>query len=210
MLEQTKLSELRSNIARNLSELEMFTEDGENMDTPKRKSAINERMEALVSASLAVEDALVGLFDHCDHTLQRRVVETYVRRLYQPYLVNGSVRMQWNRSGLIASWEFMKEHIERAKISDDQSSNRPLVEKHSERKWGAMVIIKSLQFLPAVITAALKETTNNSHEGIADGSLEPNSHGNMFHIALVGVNNQMSLLQDRSSSRENKKVGQNS
>jgi len=83
LLEQTKLSELRWNIARNLSELEMFTEDGENIDTPKRKSAINERMEALVSAPLAVEDALVGLFDHSDHTLQRRVVETYVRRLYQ-------------------------------------------------------------------------------------------------------------------------------
>lgn len=83
LLEQTKLSELRSNIARSLSELEMFTEDGESMDTPKRKSAINERMEDLVSAPLAVEDALVGLFDHTDHTLQRRVVETYVRRLYQ-------------------------------------------------------------------------------------------------------------------------------
>lgn len=83
LLEQTKLSELRSNIARSLSELEMFTEDGESMDTPKRKSAINERMEDLVSAPLAVEDALVGLFDHSDHTLQRRVVETYVRRLYQ-------------------------------------------------------------------------------------------------------------------------------
>jgi len=53
------------------------------MDTPKRKSAINERIEDLVSASLAVEDALVGLFDHSDHTLQRRVVETYIRRLYQ-------------------------------------------------------------------------------------------------------------------------------
>lgn len=61
----------------------MFTEEGENMDTPKRKIAINERMEDLVSAPLAVEDALVGLFDHSDHTLQRRVVETYVRRLYQ-------------------------------------------------------------------------------------------------------------------------------
>lgn len=83
LLEQTKLSELRSNIARSLSELEMFTEDGENMDTPKRKSAINERMEDLVSAPLAVEDALVGLFDHSDHTLQRRVVESYIRRLYQ-------------------------------------------------------------------------------------------------------------------------------
>ncbi|KAJ8436418.1 hypothetical protein Cgig2_013459 [Carnegiea gigantea] len=196
LLEQNKLSELRSNIARNLSELEMFTEDGENMDTPRRKSAINERMEALVSAPLAVEDALVGLFDHTDHTLQRRVVETYVRRLYQPYLVKGSVRMQWHRSGLIASWEFMEERIERANVYDDLASNKPLVEKHTERKWGAMVIIRSLQYLPEVITAALRETTHNSHEVVSNGSLEPTSHGNMLHIALVGVNNQMSLLQD--------------
>lgn len=89
LLEQTKLSELRSNIARSLSELEMFTEDGENIDTPKRKSAINDRMEDLVSAPLAVEDALVGLFDHSDHTLQRRVVESYIRRLYQVYQFYG-------------------------------------------------------------------------------------------------------------------------
>ncbi|GAB4839534.1 acetyl-coenzyme-A carboxylase [Ancistrocladus abbreviatus] len=196
LLEQTKLSELRSSIARSLSELEMFTEDGENMDTPRRKSAINERMEALVSAALAVEDALVGLFDHSDHTLQRRVVETYVRRLYQPYLVKGSVRMQWHRSGLIASWEFMEEHIERADIDDDIAPYKPPVEKHSERKWGAMVVIKSLQFLPTVITSALREAAQNSQEGIPNGSLQPDSHGNMFHIALVGVNNQMSLLQD--------------
>lgn len=90
LMEQTKLSELRSSIARSLSELEMFTEDGESMDTPKRKSAINERMEDLVSAPLAVEDALVGLFDHSDHTLQRRVVESYVRRLYQVLWFNTS------------------------------------------------------------------------------------------------------------------------
>ncbi|KAK9270500.1 hypothetical protein L1049_026080 [Liquidambar formosana] len=140
LLEQTKLSELRSSIARSLSELEMFTEDGENMDTPKRKSAINDRMEDLVSTPLAVEDALVGLFDHSDHTLQRRVVETYVRRLYQPYLVKGSVRMQWHRLGLIASWEFLEEHLERKNGSEDQMYDKTLVEKHSERKWGAMVV----------------------------------------------------------------------
>ncbi|XP_028107774.1 acetyl-CoA carboxylase 1-like isoform X2 [Camellia sinensis] len=196
LLEQTKLSELRSSIARSLSELEMFTEDGENMDTPKRKSAINERMEDLVSAPLAVEDALVGLFDHSDHTLQRRVVETYVRRLYQPCLIKGSVRMQWNRSSLLASWEFLEEHIERKNGSEDQMSDRPLVEKHTERKWGAMVIIKSLQFLPTVISATLRETTHNIHDSIQNRSIEPASYGNMMHIALVGINNQMSLLQD--------------
>lgn len=98
--------------------------------------------------------------------------------------------MQWHRSGLIASWEFMEEHVEKTNDSDD-------LEKHSERKWGAMVVIKSLQFLPAVITAALRETTQNSEETLLCGSSEPTSHGNMLHIALAGVNNQMSLLQDR-------------
>ncbi|KAJ4950118.1 hypothetical protein NE237_026950 [Protea cynaroides] len=196
LLEQTKLSELRSTIARNLSELEMFTEEGEKMDTPRRKNAINERMEDLVSAPLAVEDALVGLFDHGDHTLQRRVVETYIRRLYQPYLVKGSFRMQWHRSGLIASWEFTEEHIEKRSGFEDQNSDKPEVEKHSERKWGTMVIIKSLQFLPIAISSALKETNHSPHEMTPNGNLELASHGNMLHVSLVGINNQMSLLQD--------------
>ncbi|KAJ0732929.1 putative ligase [Helianthus annuus] len=192
LLEQTKLSELRSSIARSLSELEMFTEEGENIDTPKRKSAINERMEDIVSAPLAVEDALVGLFDHSDHTLQRRVVETYVRRLYQPYLLKGSVRMQWHRSGLIASWQFVEGHIGELNASGYEMTETPLVDK----KWGAMVIIKSLQFLPDVISAALKETTHSSHSSGHHGSAGPTDHGNMMHIALAGINNQMSLLQD--------------
>ncbi|KAG2399930.1 Acetyl-CoA carboxylase [Vigna angularis] len=196
LLEQTKLSELRSNIARSLSELEMFTEDGENIDTPKRKSAINDRMEDLVSAPLAVEDALVGLFDHSDHTLQRRVVETYIRRLYQPYLVKGSVRIQWHRSGLIATWEFYDEYIERKNGVEDQTSKKSVEEKDSEKKWGVMVVIKSLQFLSAIISAALREATSNLHEALTSGSAEPVNHGNMMHIGLVGINNQMSLLQD--------------
>ena len=89
LLEHTKLSELRSAIARSLSELEMFTEDGENMDTPKRKSAINERMEDLVSAPLAVEDALVGLFDRSYSKLVlssgSSVTLKYVHESFPPY-----------------------------------------------------------------------------------------------------------------------------
>nr|XP_043619198.1 acetyl-CoA carboxylase 1-like [Erigeron canadensis] len=192
LLEQTKLSELRSSIARSLSELEMFTEEGENMDTPKRKSAINERMEDIVSAPLAVEDALVGLFDHSDHTLQRRVVETYVRRLYQPYLVKGSVRMQWHRSGLIATWQFIEGLIGEVNVPDYEQNEAPLEDK----KWGAMVIIKSLQFLPDVISASLKETSHNLPRTSQNGFAGHSNHGNMMHIALAGINNQMSLLQD--------------
>lgn len=105
--------------------------------------------------------------------------------------------MQWHRYGLIASWEFLEEHIARKNGTEDQMSEHPLVEKHSERKWGAMVITKSLQFLPSVINAALKETTHNLNEAAPNGSVEPASFGNMMHIALAGINNQMSLLQDR-------------
>ncbi|XP_059279749.1 acetyl-CoA carboxylase 1-like [Lycium ferocissimum] len=190
LLEQTKLSELRSSIARSLSELEMFTKEGGNIETPKQKGAINKRMEALVSAPLAVEDALVGLFDHCDHTLQRRVVETYVRRLYQPYLIKGSERTRWHRSGLIATWEFLAE------------PSGPLFEKHSERKCGVMLIIKSLQLLPAVLTAASTETVHNLHTHMSNGSIQPAYHGNMLHIALLGIDNEMSLLQDSGNENE--------
>uniref|UniRef100_A0A6V7QRJ1 Acetyl-CoA carboxylase n=1 Tax=Ananas comosus var. bracteatus TaxID=296719 RepID=A0A6V7QRJ1_ANACO len=201
LLEQTKLSELRTSIARSLSELEMFTEEGERVSTPRRKMAINERMEDLVSAPLAVEDALVALFDHSDPTLQRRVVETYIRRLYQPYLVKDSVRMQWHRSGLIAFWEFCEEHIEKRNGTEDAMPDKMLVEKHCEKKWGAMVIIKSLQFLPTAISVALKEATHclnyaADNESISNATPGHASQGNMLHVALVGINNQMSTLQD--------------
>lgn len=81
--------------------------------------------------------------------------------------------------------------------TEDQMSEQPTVEKHSERKWGAMVIIKSLQFLSSITSAALRETTHNLHEAVDNGSAEPASFGNMMHIALVGINNPMSSLQDR-------------
>lgn len=199
LLEQTKLSELRTNIARSLSELEMFTEEGERTYTPRRKSAIEERMEDLVNAPLAVEDALVALFDHSDHTLQRRVVETYVRRLYQPYLIKGSVRMQWHRSGLIALWRFSEESTASSSLPTILSDN--VKDNNSgEKRWGAMVILKSLHFLPTAVSAALKETTHASSYttdgAVSSGLVTPMGFGNMLHLALAGVYHPMSLLQD--------------
>ncbi|OQU91942.1 hypothetical protein SORBI_3001G262400 [Sorghum bicolor] len=185
LLEHTKLSELRTSIARSLSELEMFTEEGERLSTPRRKMAINERMEDLV------EDALVALFDHSDPTLQRRVVETYVRRLYQPYLVSGRIpgTNKWHRAGLIAVWEFSEEHLKQ-RIGQ--------VENPIEKRWGIMVVIKSLQFLATAIDVALKETSQYrvGAGSVSDGNYVNSNQSNMLHIALVGIYNQMSTLQD--------------
>ena len=105
--------------------------------------------------------------------------------------------MQWHRSGLIASWEFLEEYVERKSGTGEQISDKILVNKDCDRKWGVMVIIKSLQFLPATITSALREATHNLHEALPNGYVDPANHGNMMHVALVGINNQMSLLQDR-------------
>ncbi|XBI75211.1 hypothetical protein VPH35_068610 [Triticum aestivum] len=193
LLEQTKLSELRTSIARSLSELEMFTEEGEQVSTPRRKMAINERMEDLVCAPHAVEDALVALFDHSDPTLQRRVVETYIRRLYQHYLVRGSVRIQWHRSGLIALWEFSEEHIGQSAALLKQQVQDP-----RGRRWGVMVVIKSLQCLSTAIEAALKETSHYraGAGSVSNGNPINSNRGNILHIALVGISNQMGTLQD--------------
>jgi acetyl-CoA carboxylase/biotin carboxylase 1 len=73
LLEQTKLSELCASIARSLSDLGMH----------KGEIAIKDSMEDLVSAPLPVEDALISLFDYSDPTVQQKVMETYISRLYQ-------------------------------------------------------------------------------------------------------------------------------
>lgn len=105
--------------------------------------------------------------------------------------------MQWHRSGLIASWEFFDEHSERKKESEDSIPSEPSLEKQNVRKWGAMVVIKSLQFLPTVLTAALREATHNSPNATSNEYIQTSTCRNMMHIALAGVNHPMSLLQDR-------------
>jgi acetyl-CoA carboxylase/biotin carboxylase 1 len=106
--------------------------------------------------------------------------------------------MQWHRSGLIALWEFSEEHIEQ-RNGQSKTLLKPQVEDPIRRRWGVMVVIKSLQLLPTAIEAALKET---SHYGAGDANVSNGSpirsnNSNMLHIALVGIRNQMSTLQDR-------------
>ena len=108
---------------------------------------------------------------------------------FQPYLVKGSVRMQWHRSGLIALWEFSEEHIKQ-RNGQDAMSLKQQVEDPEEKRWGVMVVIKSLQYLSSAIDAALKETSHYKAGAgnVSNGNSASSSHGNMLHIALVGIN----------------------
>ncbi|ONM18465.1 acetyl-CoA carboxylase2 [Zea mays] len=102
LLEQTKLSELRASVARSLSDLGMH----------KGEMSIKDNMEDLVSAPLPVEDALISLFDYSDRTVQQKVIETYISRLYQPHLVKDSIQMKFKESGAITFWEFYEGHVD--------------------------------------------------------------------------------------------------
>nr|CAL63610.1 acetyl-coenzyme A carboxylase [Alopecurus myosuroides] len=162
LLEQTKLSELRTSIARNLSALDMFTEEKADFSLQDRKLAINESMGDLVTAPLPVEDALVSLFDCTDQTLQQRVIETYISRLYQPQLVKDSIQLKYQDSGVIALWEF--------------------TEGNHEKRLGAMVILKSLESVSTAIGAALKDAShyassagNTVHIALLDADTQLNT-----------------------------------
>ncbi|XP_062184107.1 acetyl-CoA carboxylase 2-like isoform X3 [Phragmites australis] len=166
LLEQTKLSELRTSIARSLSELGMH----------KGEMTIKDIMEDLVAAPLPVEDALISLFDYSDPTVQQKVIETYISRLYQPHLVKDSVQIKWKQSGVIALWEFSEGPV------DTRNGQGTILDG---KRWGAMVILKSLESLQTAIGAALKAAAQYT-------SLE----GNMMHIALLGADNEMNLCEN--------------
>ncbi|KAL6839698.1 hypothetical protein ACP4OV_030386 [Aristida adscensionis] len=168
LLEQTKLSELRTSIARSLSELGMH----------KGEVTINDSVEDLVAAPLPVEDALISLLDCSDPTVQQKVIETYISRLYQPHLVNDSIQIKWEESCALALWEFSEGHTD---TRDGQGARK---------RWGAMVILKSSESLPMAIGAALKT--------LAQYSI---SEGNMLHIALLGSENVNENSDDKVQGR---------
>uniref|UniRef100_A0A0D9WEQ7 Uncharacterized protein n=1 Tax=Leersia perrieri TaxID=77586 RepID=A0A0D9WEQ7_9ORYZ len=174
LLEQTKLSELRARIARSLSELEMFTEKSKGPSMHKRELAIKESMEDLVTAPLPVEDALISLFDCSDTTVQQRVIEAYIARLYQPHLVKESIKMKLIESGVIALWQFPEGNFD--------TRNGTIL---GEKRWGAMVIVKSLESVSMAVKTALEETSHYN-----------SSEGNMMHIALLGADNKINIVQD--------------
>lgn len=120
---------------------------------------------------------------------------------HQPHLVTGSVRMQWHRSGLIASWQFWEETPPKTTEMLSGSLAFSCNDNSGLRRWGAMVILSSLHFLPSAVSAVLHETGEISPNSLVLRSTSV-SFGNILHVALVGIKNQMSALQDRCVRKE--------
>ncbi|OEL17844.1 Acetyl-CoA carboxylase 2 [Dichanthelium oligosanthes] len=176
LLEQTKLSELRASIARGLSDLGMH----------KGEMTIKDIMEDLVSAPLPVEDALISLFDYSDLTVQQKVIITYISRLYQPLLVKDSIQMKFKESGAFALWEFSE------KLVDTENGQGAVL---GQKRWGAMVVVKSLESARTAIIAALKDSAQHA-----------SSEGNMMHIALLSAENENNISSDDQAQHRMEKL----
>ncbi|MCO5560947.1 hypothetical protein L7F22_014567 [Adiantum nelumboides] len=125
----------------------------------------------MVNSPEDVEDAFLALFDHNNHTLQKRVEETYIRRLYQSRLIKGIVKMQWHWSGLLTIlqyWEDSPIKTLDAFVVDGSGSL-------DAKQWGAIVILTSLSVLSSAVSAVLNETSGYTSS----------DSGNALHVAFV-------------------------
>lgn len=89
---------------------------------------------------------------------------------FQPHLVKDSIQMKFHLSGAIAFWEFSEGHV------DTRSGHGAIL---GGKRWGAMVVLKSLESASTAIVAALKDSAQYN-----------SSEGNMIHIALLSAENE--------------------
>jgi acetyl-CoA carboxylase/biotin carboxylase 1 len=92
--------------------------------------------------------------------------------MFQPLLVKDSIQVKFKESGAFALWEFSEGHV------DTKNGQGTIL----GRRWGALVVVKSLEYARTAIVAALKELAQHA-----------SSEGNMMHIALLSAENENNM-----------------
>lgn len=78
-----------------------------NLTTPSmQSSSIEARMNMLVEAPAAVEDALASLLDDPDATVRQRALLTYIRRIYHPFLLHEPKFSDSTNGAAVAVWAY--------------------------------------------------------------------------------------------------------
>lgn len=201
LLLQVKLKALQAGVVRNLSDLgqgmRRQSSAGELRGSSGQGSAVEERIQWLVESPGAIDDALACLFSSPDVELRTRSMETYVRRLYQVYLVKGSVKtkIQGDQCA-IATWHFWEErpppsvdtlegseaakglgegyaagaHALRSKAADGGRGSAPVI------RWGMLLVAPSAKEAGALLGSVLNEAQSrqpsegDTEAGAADES----------------------------------------
>ena len=151
----------------------------------KVDETLEDRMSTLVQAQAAVEDPLASLLDHPDSDIQWRAVETYIRRIYSPYLLESSLKLQSAGKSILATWCYVEPVGTAAAAACNMKS---------DLHFGIMVILQSLSQFPATVTAAAV--------AVADARKYYNctmASKNTMHIALVGSGDGILRLSSNAS-----------
>jgi len=146
---------------------------------------LEERMETLIGAQAAVDDPLASLLDHPDSDIQWRALETYIRRIYEPYLLEDSLKVQSAGASILATWCYL-DPIDAAAAA--AASVKPNV------YFGMMVLLHSLNQFSATVTAAAVAVAEarKAHSCEMD-------YRNTMHIALVGKGESILRLSSNAS-----------
>ena len=143
------------------------------------------KMRTLVEAQAAVEDPLASLLDHPDNDIQWRAVETYIKRIYSPYLLGNSLKLQPAGNSILATWCYVEPIATAAAAACNMKS---------DLHFGMMVILHSLSQFPATVTAAAV--------ALGDARKYYNckmSSNNTMHIALIGSGEGVLRLSSNAS-----------
>jgi acetyl-CoA carboxylase/biotin carboxylase 1 len=152
----------------------------------KLGETLEQRMKTLVEAQAAVEDPLASLLDHPDSDIQWRAVETYIKRIYSPYLLESSLQLKAAGGGaILATWCYVEPVATAAAAACSMKS---------DLHFGIMVILQSLSQFPATVTAAAV--------AVGDAKKYYNCQmpsKNTMHIALVGNGDSALRLSSNAS-----------
>ena len=180
LIESDVVLESSSRLVRKATKQEGLFSGLENKD-----ETLEERMATLVNAQAAVEDPLASLLDHTDSDIQWRAVETYIKRIYSPYLLESSLKLQSAGTSILATWCY---------VEPIPTAAAAACNMQSDLHFGIMVILKSLSQFPATVTAAAVAVGDARKYYKAKMTSK-----NTMHIALAGSGEGVLRLSSNAS-----------
>jgi len=131
-----------------------------------RNDSMEARMDMLVEAPAAVEDALASLLDHPDLMVRQRALVTYIKRIYLPFLLHEPELQEMPDVGgvpnLAAVWAF---------DCPEPSSASPSSNNNSKERHGGAVVVDSLKKVPQVLNDLAKLRARTGMSGLTKGTL---------------------------------------
>lgn len=151
-----------------------------------RHGKIEDRINMLVMAPAAVEDAIASLLpDHADLELRSRALTTYIQRIYHPYIVVEPQMDAYNENLSMASWVYEKQSAD-ASITDC---------------IGGSIVLEDLNMLEEGVNALMNSKASSGlksevNKGTLHLILDSRADVPEYEVFLAKVNSLSNLILD--------------